>query len=102
MAYQGARGFDPALIRQRNEAFAPVPDLLIILDLAVDLALERIGSRGDSANEFEKRSSLERCRDIFLSLKNEPFARVIDSNGPLDEVASQLREIAREAAMASA
>jgi dTMP kinase len=97
MAYQGARGFDPALIRRRNESFAPVPDLLIILDLAVDLALQRIGSRGDSANEFEKRSSLDRCREIFLSLKNEPFAHVIDSNGSFDEVASQLREIVHKA-----
>ena len=36
MAYQGARGFDPAEIRRRNEEFAPVPDLLLILDLEVD------------------------------------------------------------------
>jgi dTMP kinase len=54
MAYQGARGFDPAEIRRMNEEFAPVPDLLLILDLDVDAAHGRIGHRGDSANEFEK------------------------------------------------
>lgn len=92
MAYQGARGFDPAEIRRLNEAFAPVPDLLLIMDLDVDSALARIGGRGDTANEFEKRENLERCREIFLSLRNETFARVIDTRGTLDEVAAQVRE----------
>ena len=91
MAYQGARGFDPVEIRRRNEAFAPVPDLLLILDLDIDSALARIGARGDTANDFEKRENLERCREIFLSLKNEPFVRVIDTDGTLDEVADRIR-----------
>jgi len=94
MAYQGARGFDPAEIRRKNEEFAPRPDLLVILDLNVDTALERIGARGDTANEFEKREALQRCREIFLSLKDEPFARVVDSGRSLDDVAANLREIA--------
>lgn len=92
MAYQGARGFDPAEIRRMNEEFAPVPDLLLILDLDVDRAHARIGARGDSANEFEKRESLQRCREIFLSLKDEAFVRVIDSSGTLDEVSARIRE----------
>jgi dTMP kinase len=87
MAYQGARGFDPLEIRAKNEAFAPVPDLLLILDLDIDSALGRIGARGDTANEFEKRDNLERCREIFLSLKDESFVRVIDTNATLDKVA---------------
>jgi dTMP kinase len=91
MAYQGARGFDPAEIRRKNEAFAPVPDLLLILDLDVDLALERIGVRGDTANEFEKRDNLVRCREIFLSLRDEPFVRVIDSSGSQDQVECGIR-----------
>lgn len=97
MAYQGARGFDPAEIRRMNEEFAPVPDLLLILDLDVDTAHRRIGVRGDATNEFEQRESLERCREIFLSLKDEPFARVIDSNGSLDEVSERIRQIVEEA-----
>lgn len=92
MAYQGARGLDPTEIRRLNEQFAPVPDLLLILDLDVDAALARIGARGDIANEFEKRESLERCREIFLSLKDEPFTRIIDSNGSLDEVTARIRQ----------
>lgn len=92
MAYQGARGFDPQEIRRKNEAFAPVPDLLLILDLDVELALDRIGARGDTANEFEKRENLERCRGIFLSLRGEPFARVISTDGSPGEVAERIRE----------
>lgn len=92
MAYQGCRGFDPVEIRRKNEAFAPVPDLLLIMDLDVDTSLERIGARGDTANEFEKRESLEHCREIFLSLKDEPFVRIIDSSGSLDDVARRIRE----------
>lgn len=90
MAYQGARGFDPAAIRERNEAFAPRPDLLLILDLDVDQALTRIGVRGDTANEFEKRENLEYCRNVFLSLADEPFTRVIPTSGSLDEVTGRI------------
>jgi dTMP kinase len=91
MAYQGARGFDPLEIRRRNEEFAPIPNLLLILDLDVDIAHQRIGVRGDTTNEFEKRENLMRCREVFLSLKNEPFARMIDSNGTFDEVAIKIQ-----------
>ncbi|HSP43558.1 MAG TPA: dTMP kinase [Luteolibacter sp.] len=92
MAYQGARGFDPVEIRRLNEAFAPVPDLLLILDLDVDHALARIGHRGDAANEFEQRDALQYCRDIFLTLRDEPFARVIDSSGTLDDVTGRIND----------
>lgn len=99
MAYQGCRGFDPAAIRRRNEEFAPRPDLLFILDLDVDRALARIGSRGDSANEFERRDALERCRGIFLSLAPEPFVRIIDSSLPPEAVAARLEACVTEAGL---
>ena len=90
MAYQGARGIDPAEIRDKNEAFAPCPDILIILDLPVDLALQRIGVRDGEANEFEKRESLQFCRELFLGLKDEPYAQVIDTNASIDQVHAQV------------
>lgn len=95
MAYQGAIGFDPQEIRTRNEAFAPVPDVLFILDLDIDTALARIGGRGDETNEFEKREDLERCRGIFLSLKHEPFVQVINAAHSADDVQEQLRFFVR-------
>lgn len=91
MAYQGARGFDPTAIREENESFAPKPDLLIIPDVDLDTSLARIGSRGDIANEFEQRDSLQRCREIFLSLRDEPFTRIVDaSHDTIEEIASKI------------
>jgi dTMP kinase len=92
MAYQGARGFDPQEIRRLNEVFAPQPHLLLVLDLDVDTALRRIGGRGDTANAFEQRAALERCREIFLSLRNEPFTRVIDASHDPQPVAAAIQQ----------
>lgn len=94
MAYQGARGFDPAEIRRQNEIFAPKPDLLFVLDLDVDTALTRIGGRGDTANEFEKRDSLAKCREIFLSLRAEPFVHVVSTDVGPEAVQEAIRSIA--------
>lgn len=94
MAYQGANGFDIAELKATNESFAPKPDILFILDLDVDSALERIGSRGDEANEFEQRDSLQFCRDVFLSVKDEAYAHVIDSKPSIETIHSNMVEIA--------
>lgn len=90
MAYQGLRGFDPAEIRRINETFAPIPDLLFILDLDVDTALTRIRTRGDTTNEFEQRTSLAHCRQTFLSLRHEPFAHLIDTQAPPHQVTAAI------------
>ncbi|MCW1923827.1 dTMP kinase [Luteolibacter arcticus] len=96
MAYQGSRGVDPAEIRRLNEAFAPVPDVLFILDLEVETALTRIGGRGDTANEFEKQESLAKCREVFLTLAGEPFVHVIPSDEKPEAVQDRLRQLAAE------
>ena len=93
MAYQGARGVDPIEIRRRNEEFAPRPNLLLILDLSIESAHGRIGARGDTTNEFEQRDTLTRCREIFLSLRDEPFVRVIDAEPSLNEVTADILSV---------
>lgn len=85
MAYQGIRGFDPAEIRRANEEFAPPPDLLLLLDLPVETALQRIGVRDGEANEFEQRSSLETCSEVFHSIKDD-FVRVIDASQSIEDI----------------
>jgi dTMP kinase len=90
MAYQGTRGIDPVTIRQMNEEFAPIPDHLVILDLDVDTALTRIGGRGDTANHFERKDSLQLCRDFFLSLASESFACIIPNIDDVDTVAKNV------------
>jgi len=93
MAYQGARGFDPAEIRRRNEAFAPQPDLLLILELSVESAHGRIGACVDASDEFGARDPLSRCSEIFLSLRDEPFACVIDAEPSLNEVTADILSV---------
>lgn len=96
MAYQGTRGLDIDEIRRSNEAFAPRPDLLIILDIEVDKALQRIGARGDIANEFEKKENLEQCRSIFLDLGKEDFVKIIPTDTTPDEVETGIRKSVKE------
>lgn len=89
IAYQGSRGFDPAELRRVNETFAPRPDLLLIFDLPVDTALERIGVRDGAGNAFEKRESLEACDAIFRAIDDD-FAVRIDASLAPNEVATQV------------
>jgi len=64
MAYQGALGCDPQAIRARNEAFAPVPDLLLLLDLSPVAGWRRLNQRG-TPSHFERLDYLERVAGIF-------------------------------------
>jgi len=69
MAYQGALGLSPQMIQEANEAFAPIPDVILRFVVPIDLALERIsGSRPDGANQFEKREYLERVDSEFARM----------------------------------
>jgi dTMP kinase len=84
-AYQGARGANPEEILSRNERFATAPDLVLLLDCAPEVSLERVRARGDVANQFERRDALERVRNIFLSI-HRPFIRRIDASMSPDAV----------------
>jgi len=84
-AYQGAEGLDPAQILTTNEMIAPAPDLVILLDVSPKVGLARITSRGDFPNQFEKEDTLERCRQIFLSI-DRPFIKVVDASASIDDV----------------
>ncbi|MDX2177005.1 MAG: dTMP kinase [Candidatus Sumerlaeia bacterium] len=91
MAYQGARGLDPAEIRLANEAFAPVPDYLAVFDLPVAEALARVRGRDGAGDHFEREERLARARAIFLGLDGFPFMRVVDAMRPVEEVGAVLR-----------
>src|SRR4051812_29808874 len=57
-AYQGARGAFPEAILRENEKFAPLPDLVILLDFDPAAGLARIRARGDAPNTFEQLDQL--------------------------------------------
>ena len=75
-AYQGARGLDPDELIRRNEAFAPEPDLLVLLDIEPRSGLERIRLRGDKANHFENSGALRRAGEIFHGIKKSYLFRI--------------------------
>ncbi|MFQ5743188.1 MAG: dTMP kinase [Acidobacteriota bacterium] len=89
MAYQGALGLDPETIRQRNEAFAPVPHLTLILDLAPEKGVARIRARRDVPNSFERADYLARVRDLFLSFC-DGGVRCVDAGREQGEVQEQV------------
>jgi len=86
MAYQGARGLDPEAIRKTNETFAPMPDLVLLLELDPEAAIKRIKeSRGEVPDNFEQLEYLKKVADIFKSL-SAPFVARIDAGLPPEEL----------------
>ncbi|MCK6550398.1 dTMP kinase [Myxococcota bacterium] len=72
IAYQGERGLDRGRILAMSEQIAPRPDLLLVVDVPAELAVERIHrSRGSVADDFEKVESLRRIRDVFLGFAHD-------------------------------
>lgn len=84
-AYQGTAGVDVVEILKRHHEFAPEPDVLLLLDLPVHLALERIQARG-VASRFEDAATLERARQMFLSFRDRAYAHVLDASRPFAAV----------------
>ncbi len=84
MAYQVAGGLDVGYIKNKHE-FAPTPDIVLIFDLPVSTALERV--RGHSeADEFEKEEHLEKVRAAYLDLEDDPVVRILDATRTPDEI----------------
>jgi dTMP kinase len=76
-AYQGARGLDPDKILRQNEAFAPPPDLLVLIDLEASRVPARIQGRGlPQTDHFESRESIESARRIFNEIRRPYLARI--------------------------
>ncbi|WP_081907500.1 MULTISPECIES: dTMP kinase [Luteibacter] len=95
VAYQGAAGLDTGALLEAN-AFAPRPDLLLLLDLEPRVGLERIRKRGDKPNHFETSDNLDRCRSIFRGL-GLGHTVVIDATQTAEAVAHEALGHVREA-----
>ena len=90
VAYQGAAGHDPATIIAENEAFAPIPDLVLLLDLSPAEGARRIRSgRGEVLNDFEQEDELARVATVFDGLDMDYIKR-IDASGSPAEVQAEI------------
>jgi dTMP kinase len=85
VAYQGARGVPPLKLLADNEAFAPEPDLLFVLDIDPKAGLQRIKMRGDRANHFEVTATLKKARAIFRAMQ-KPYMVLLDASWTVEEV----------------
>jgi dTMP kinase len=91
LAYQGAHGIDLKWITDLNR-FAREPDLIIILDIDPKLALERVNSRGEKTDYFEKIDFLTKVRKIYL---DQMDGFVIDASNSVEEVQESIQRVVR-------
>ncbi|MGQ9619251.1 MAG: dTMP kinase [Candidatus Aminicenantia bacterium] len=93
IAYQGARGIDKELIRKENEKFAPVPDIVFILDIDPSESLSRI--KREKERLFEEKNFLKDVRENFLNIKirNTFF---IDARARVEEIAERMERVVLE------
>lgn len=93
IAYQGARGIDKEIIKERNEKFAPIPDIIFILDIDPEESLQRIKREREIL--FEEEQFLREVRKNFLEIKiNQTY--VIDSKLSVDEIANKIENLVLE------
>ncbi len=90
-AYQGALGFDPKKIIEDNEAFAPRPDRVFLIQVPLDESFRRIEEGRDTVSSFEKREYLEKVLKIFDTFAGEHIRR-IDSGPSVAVVQAILRQ----------
>jgi dTMP kinase len=88
IAYQGALQLDPEEIRVRNEAFAPPPDLLFLLELPAEQGFQRVRQRG-ALSHFERLDYLERVAAIFAAMRF-PYLTRIDASAALTTVQERI------------
>jgi dTMP kinase len=100
VAYQGVRGLDPREILARNEAFAPKPELLVLLEIDARVGLQRIRQRGDKANTFEQEASLRAAGKIFAQLEL-PYLMRVDGTLPPEDITAGVLEVLYDGPLAS-
>lgn len=94
MAYQGALGLDMKRIREANESFAPIPEIVIILDVAPKIGQSRlVNGRRETPNNFEKLEYLEKVRSKFDEMANFKNVQKVDGSRPIEDVAAEIINI---------
>jgi dTMP kinase len=90
VAYQGARGLDPAAILAASEAEFPLPDVAIVLELAAGEGLRRARARGGPHEPaFEEEARQARVAAILAGLER-PYLERIDAAGSPDAVHARI------------
>lgn len=100
LAYQGyGHGLDRELIRRLHRlvvgAFSP--DLTVVLDLAVEVGLERTAERAGGEDRYERMDGdfHRRLRQGFLAIAEGQLDRcaLVDASGSIQEVQKEVRKV---------
>jgi dTMP kinase len=95
VAYQGARGLDPAAILEQSESDFPVPDLTLLFSLPAAVGLERARARGGELEPaFEQLDFQQRVDEVFAAV-DRPYVERITASGTIDEVEARVHAALR-------
>jgi len=95
VAYQGARGLEWRQLLARSEAEFPLPDLVVLLDIGPELALERVRTRAPGLETlFERRERLARVAEIFRAIER-PYLERLDAAAAPERVAEAVAACVR-------
>ncbi len=89
-AYQGARGLDPELVFELNAAFALAPDIIFLIHVPVDIAMNRIISeRGAGTTIFESEKDLRAVAALYDRI-DDPLVETIDGTASPERIHEEI------------
>ncbi len=91
LAYQGSAlpaASRRAIARLQESATVP-PDRIVLLDLPLDRAMQRVGRRGRARAPLERERTLRRVSRSYRRFAREGGWRVLDARAPRKEIAEQ-------------
>lgn len=97
-AYQQARGLDKKIIDNFNRG-APKPDLIMVLDTSLEVAMGRLKSKTTLQPEFDaifdSKEILRKARENYLKLAHEypKKFRLINTEKPKDQTKKEIRQL---------
>lgn len=94
-AYQADGEAEMLALLREQQSFAPKPDIVFLLDLPPELAMDRMKERAGRKSVFERPATIKNVRDRYLFLANEgsEHIEVIDAAVTKDEVSESVLSI---------
>ena len=90
IAYQGALGLDIGKIKEENESFSPVPEIVFLLNVPPRVGIIRIQKgREETPNLFEQEKYLSDVSKVFNGL-NEDYIVTLDGVDGVDIIHSKI------------
>lgn len=92
VSYQGSRGADFHKVEAQMKSFAPIPDMVFLLDIDPKISLKRISEqRNEIPNQFEKLDTLNSVRKVFNAIeKDDDEIWKIDGTKTIDTIHSDI------------